>query len=98
MAYIIAVNANIVADSGGTCVCSNGPNSADPYCKITNTSSPLFNLDYQLCKSEIKKDLITATAATSAMGTFFMGLLANLYVFFFIYLNFFFFFFTQPKI
>ncbi|CAP60849.1 uncharacterized protein PODANS_1_21180 [Podospora anserina S mat+] len=78
MAYIIAVNANIVADSGGTCVCSNGPNSADPYCKITNTSSPLFNLDYQLCKSEIKKDLITATAATSAMGTFFMGLLANL--------------------
>ncbi|KAK4177554.1 permease family-domain-containing protein [Triangularia setosa] len=78
MAYIIAVNANIVADSGGTCVCSNDPLGDDPFCKTSNTTSPLFNLDYQLCKTEIKKDLITATAATSAMGTFFMGLFANL--------------------
>ena len=38
------------------------------------------NTEYALCKSEIKKDLVTATAAISALGTFFMGLLANLCV------------------
>lgn len=38
------------------------------------------NTEYALCKAEIKKDLVTATAAISALGTFFMGLLANLCV------------------
>ncbi|KAK3996257.1 permease family-domain-containing protein [Cladorrhinum sp. PSN332] len=66
MAYIIAVNANIVSDSGGTCVCN------DPVDKCVADEV------FLLCKAEIKKDLITATAATSALGTFFMGLCANL--------------------
>ncbi|KAK4133491.1 hypothetical protein BT67DRAFT_52201 [Trichocladium antarcticum] len=70
MAYIIAVNASIVADSGGTCVCPNSQSGPDPWC---NT-----NEDYLLCKAEIKKDLITATAAISALGTFAMGLFSNL--------------------
>ena len=35
---------------------------------------------YLLCKAEIKKDLVTSTAAISAFGSFFMGLCANLYV------------------
>ncbi|KAL2269343.1 hypothetical protein VTJ83DRAFT_1527 [Remersonia thermophila] len=65
MAYIIAVNASIVADSGGTCEC-NGPDLC------------ANDTEYLLCKSEIKRDLVTATAAISALGTFFMGLLANL--------------------
>lgn len=68
MAYIIAVNASIVSDSGGTCVCNGG--DADPIC--------MNNEEYTLCQAEIKRDLITATAAISALATFFMGLLANM--------------------
>ncbi|KAF3000038.1 hypothetical protein E8E14_006815 [Neopestalotiopsis sp. 37M] len=68
MAYIIAVNASIVADSGGTCVCNGG--EADPVCAV--------DTDYALCTAEIKRDLVTATAAISALASFCMGLFANL--------------------
>ncbi|KAL7784573.1 hypothetical protein V8C37DRAFT_395703 [Trichoderma ceciliae] len=68
MAYIIAVNSSIVSDSGGTCVCNGG--AADPIC---NT-----NEEYALCVQAIKRDAVTATAAISALASFFMGLLANL--------------------
>ena len=70
MAYILAVNASIVADSGGTCVC-RGP-ADDPIC--------LKDTDYLLCQAEIKRDLVTATAAISALTSFCMGLFANLCV------------------
>ena len=70
MAYIIAVNASVVSDTGGTCVCNGGP--ADPIC---NT-----NQEYQPCKAEIRRDIVTATAAISALTSFAIGLLANLYV------------------
>ncbi|KIM64416.1 hypothetical protein SCLCIDRAFT_1213255 [Scleroderma citrinum Foug A] len=65
MAYIISVNASIVSDSGGTCVC-NGPNN----CATDNT--------YLACVQEIKQDLITSTAAVSALASVLMGALANL--------------------
>ncbi|KAM7188521.1 Adenine/guanine permease AZG1 [Naviculisporaceae sp. PSN 640] len=65
MAYIIAVNASIVADSGGTCVC-NGPDLC------------VKDEAYLICTQEIKRDLITATAAISAFASFFMGLFSNL--------------------
>lgn len=68
MAYIIAVNASIVADSGGTCECS-AP-EGDPIC-LTDT-------DYLLCVAEVKRDIVTATAAISALATFCMGLFANI--------------------
>ncbi|KAH8195407.1 hypothetical protein TruAng_010439 [Truncatella angustata] len=68
MAYIIAVNASIVADSGGTCVCNGG--DSDPFCAV--------NTEYDLCKAEIKRDAVTATAAISALASFCMGLFANL--------------------
>jgi AGZA family xanthine/uracil permease-like MFS transporter len=68
MAYILAVNASIVADSGGTCVCES--TAADPICTE--------NVDYLLCKNEVKRDLVTATAAISALATFFLGALANM--------------------
>ncbi|TPX12552.1 uncharacterized protein E0L32_000729 [Thyridium curvatum] len=68
MAYIIAVNASIVADTGGTCVCNGGP--ADPICNKNN--------DYALCQAEVKRDIVTATAAIAALTTFCMGLFANL--------------------
>lgn len=68
MAYIIAVNASIVADTGGTCICNGG--AVDPVCDS--------NDEYLLCVNDVKRDLITATAAISALSSFFMGLLANL--------------------
>src|SRR5687767_9667269 len=68
MAYIIAVNASIVSDTGGTCVCNGGED--DPIC---NT-----NEEYLLCVQEIRRDVVTGTAAISALATFCMGLFANM--------------------
>jgi AGZA family xanthine/uracil permease-like MFS transporter len=68
MAYIIAVNASIVSDSGGPCVCHG--TAADPTCDN--------NDGYMLCISGVKRDLVTATAAIAALSTFCMGLFANL--------------------
>ncbi|KAL4065545.1 permease family-domain-containing protein [Scleroderma yunnanense] len=65
MAYIISVNASIVSDSGGTCVC-NGPNN----CASDTT--------YLACVQEVKQDLITSTAAISALASVLMGAFANL--------------------
>ncbi|EXJ86943.1 MFS transporter, AGZA family, xanthine/uracil permease [Capronia epimyces CBS 606.96] len=67
MAYIISVNATIVSQSGGTCVCP--PDSPD-LCD----SDP----DYMICVAEIQRDLVTATAAISALTTFCMGFFANM--------------------
>ncbi|KAF7795904.1 hypothetical protein EIP86_007071 [Pleurotus ostreatoroseus] len=65
MAYIISVNASILSDTGGTCVCTT-----DDLC--------VNDADYLLCVQEVKRDLITTTAAISALASFLMGLLANL--------------------
>jgi AGZA family xanthine/uracil permease-like MFS transporter len=68
MAYIISVNSNITSETGGTCVCP--PEGLADNC---NT-----NAEYLLCVQEIKRDLVTATAAIAALSTFCMGLFANL--------------------
>lgn len=68
MAYIISVNATITADTGGTCICP--PEGQADLCN-SNTA-------YLLCVQEVKRDLVTATAAIAALGSFLMGLLANL--------------------
>ncbi|KAF8623282.1 hypothetical protein AX17_007488 [Amanita inopinata Kibby_2008] len=65
MAYIISVNAAILSDSGGTCVC-------------TQSDLCVNNPDYLSCITEVRQDLITTTAAISALSSFLMGLLANL--------------------
>ncbi|GJJ77166.1 adenine/guanine/hypoxanthine permease [Entomortierella parvispora] len=70
MAYIISVNAMIVTDSGGTCVCNNGGNTSDIDC---NTDP-----DYADCLAVLKLDMITATAAIACFSTLLMGLFANL--------------------
>ncbi|KAJ3726859.1 permease family-domain-containing protein [Lentinula raphanica] len=67
MAYIISVNASIVSDSGGTCVCTN---TTDPSC-TTDT-------DYLACVNDVRNDLIISTASMAALSSFLMGLLANL--------------------
>ncbi|KAI0776915.1 permease family-domain-containing protein [Trametes elegans] len=65
MAYIISVNASIIKDSGGTCICpTNDGCNSDP--------------TYLSCVAEVRRDLITSTAAIAALSSFFMGLLANL--------------------
>jgi AGZA family xanthine/uracil permease-like MFS transporter len=56
-----------LTDSGGTCVCNN---AADPVC----ATDP----DYALCQLEINRDFVTATAAIAALGSFIMGVTANL--------------------
>lgn len=68
MAYIISVNAAIIADSGGPCVCDS--TADDPICEA--------NDDYLMCKTEVRRDIVTATAAISALTSFFLGLAANM--------------------
>jgi len=68
MAYIISVNSTIVSETGGTCVYP--PESMSDLCS-TNT-------EYLQCVQEIRRDLVTATAAISALTTFAMGILANM--------------------
>lgn len=75
MAYIISVNASIVAESGGTCVCEPQTEVDDPFC--FNPDNPSFT-PYALCKQEIRQDLVTATAAIAALTSFCMGLFANM--------------------
>lgn len=63
----ISVNASIIADSGGPCVC-NDP--VDPAC--------MSNVEYDLCLNEVRQELIISTAAISALASFLMGFFANL--------------------
>ncbi|KAH9939648.1 xanthine/uracil permease [Epithele typhae] len=65
MAYIISVNASIIQDSGGTCECPTGDGCfTDP--------------TYAACVGEVRRDLITTTAAISCLSSVLMGLFANL--------------------
>lgn len=93
MAYILAVNASILTDSGGPCsvsdctaVCSNA--AIDPsLCTGSGLSlvqpgpeckfEPV-NPGYTACLAIVRKDLIVATAASALIGCFIMGLFANL--------------------
>ncbi|KAF3047611.1 hypothetical protein E8E12_010832 [Didymella heteroderae] len=67
MAYIIAVNASVLTDSGATCVCND---ANDPTC--------LKDAAYNLCLVEVNRDFVTATAAIAAFGSFLMGISSNL--------------------
>lgn len=58
-----------MADCGGTCIC---PAESTDGCRED------VPLSYVLCKEEIKRDLVTATAAISALTSFCMGLFANM--------------------
>ncbi|CAG8508534.1 5547_t:CDS:1 [Funneliformis mosseae] len=67
MAYIISVNATIIADSGGPCKCTSDSNK---FC--------IGDESYEKCLETIKHDLITATALISCIGTAIMGIFSNL--------------------
>lgn len=93
MAYILAVNASILADSGGTCSVSDCiPLCSDPSFPVSNCSGPTHhvitpddsckfdpvNPGYVACLNRIRKDLIVATVASSLIGCLIMGIFANL--------------------
>ncbi|KAL3334417.1 hypothetical protein AABB24_030920 [Solanum stoloniferum] len=94
MAYILAVNASILSDSGGTCSVSDCiPLCSDPTVSTTNcTNNPTLHLinpdvsckfepvnpGYAACLEKTRKDLIVATVASSLIGCVIMGVLANL--------------------
>lgn len=94
MAYILAVNASILSDSGGTCsvsdclpICSDPAVSAADCLRTPNLrllqpdASCKFtpvNAGYAACLEKIRKDLIVATVASSLIGCVIMGLFANL--------------------
>ncbi|KAF2463177.1 uncharacterized protein BDR25DRAFT_337990 [Lindgomyces ingoldianus] len=69
MAYIIAVNASILADTGGNCVC-NDTTGKDPICAV--------NEEYSSCVRDMNRSLITATAAISGFSSFLFGFLTNM--------------------
>ncbi|KAH8109093.1 permease family-domain-containing protein [Phellopilus nigrolimitatus] len=67
MAYIISVNATIISDSGGPCVCP-----------ATSTDACASDSDYLVCVNDVRRDIITATAASASLASCLMGLLANI--------------------
>ncbi|KAG4126949.1 hypothetical protein ERO13_D10G187400v2 [Gossypium hirsutum] len=93
MAYILAVNASILSDSGGPCGVSDClPLCSDPSVPLSNcTGSTLriiqpdssckfdpVNPGYSSCLETVRKDLIVATVASSLIGCLIMGTFANL--------------------
>ncbi|CAG8522164.1 12014_t:CDS:2 [Ambispora gerdemannii] len=71
MAYILSVNATIIADSGGPCECKM-------HTEPDNSAYPCIDDEYAKCIMILKKDLITATAAISCICTAIFGLFSNL--------------------
>lgn len=59
------MNASIISASGGPCVCET-----NDQCLTDDT--------YLSCVSDVQRDLITSTAAISALSSVLMGALANL--------------------
>ncbi|WOL01885.1 hypothetical protein Cni_G10604 [Canna indica] len=72
MAYILAVNASILSDSGATCSVDDCVNPS-PTCRF-----PPVDPGYSACLDRVRRDLIVATAASSIIGSFIMGAFANL--------------------
>ncbi|XP_038883092.1 adenine/guanine permease AZG1-like [Benincasa hispida] len=93
MAYILAVNASILTDSGGTCTVSDcTPLCSDSTIPLATCTGPIHhvvkpdnsckfrpvNPGYAACLETTRKDLIIATVASSLIGSFVMGVFANL--------------------
>lgn len=93
MAYILAVNASILTDSGGTCSVSDCvPLCSDANIPLSSCTGPThriiqpdnsckfppINKGYYDCLEKTRKDLIVATVVSSLIGCFIMGIFANL--------------------
>ena len=66
MAYILAVNPRILADSGGPCV----PDAPE--------EGGIFGAKYEECLEELTRQYVTATAIGSTFACLLMGFLGNL--------------------
>ncbi|KAM7208815.1 Ubiquitin carboxyl-terminal hydrolase, family 1 domain containing protein [Naviculisporaceae sp. PSN 640] len=69
MAYIIAVNASILADTGFGCECKK---------PLDSRGNCQNDAEWKTCYNEVKLDLITATAALSGMSSILFGFVTNL--------------------
>ncbi|KAL8247851.1 hypothetical protein R6Q59_009067 [Mikania micrantha] len=92
MAYILAVNASILSDSGATCsvsdcipLCSDpsfNSNCSGPNLRLiqpdVTCKFPPVNPGYTACLERVRKDLIVATIVSSIIGCIIMGTFANL--------------------
>ncbi|KAL6779278.1 hypothetical protein ACKKBG_A11660 [Auxenochlorella protothecoides x Auxenochlorella symbiontica] len=78
VAYILAVNPNILQTTGGTCSPAENCNQANSELMgaacLSNVTDPLA----VECLANLQRNLITATAASSLISTFVIGALANL--------------------
>jgi AGZA family xanthine/uracil permease-like MFS transporter len=63
MAYILAVNPRILADSGGPCI---------------PDEDGIFGPAYETCLEAIRREYVTSTAIASMFGCILMGVMANL--------------------
>lgn len=72
LAYIIGLNAAIVAESGGTCVCVPAPGALGANLQCKN------DIAYLSCKREFQRDIAAATSVVTGIGSVLMGVLANL--------------------
>ncbi|KAK9811846.1 hypothetical protein WJX72_011125 [[Myrmecia] bisecta] len=74
LAYILAVNASIISDTGGPCNSNDctGPEKGEFDCRFHN------NPGYEACVVQVKRSLVTATAAGSLVACVLMGLGANM--------------------
>ncbi|KAJ1396252.1 Xanthine/uracil/vitamin C permease [Sesbania bispinosa] len=72
MAYIITVNATILAASGGTCSAADCSAPAGPDCVVKP------NAGYESCLAKTKSDLVVATSVSAMVASVAMGVLANL--------------------
>ncbi|EHK15190.1 uncharacterized protein TRIVIDRAFT_175575 [Trichoderma virens Gv29-8] len=71
MAYIIAVNASILSQTGGTCACSlTDKFQCDTIPDYVDCKEGMFDL--------VRRDLITATAALAGISSLCFGLFTNL--------------------
>lgn len=93
MAYILAVNASILTDSGSMCTFADCTSlCSDPTIPLTSCTGPSLwakppdesckfppvNLGYAHCLERTRKDMIMATTASSIIGCLIMGLFADL--------------------
>lgn len=63
MAYILAVNPRIMADSGGPCTAPGGN---------------VWDDGYLQCLTDVKREFITSTAIASMVGCVLMGVMSNM--------------------
>ncbi|KAK3350686.1 permease family-domain-containing protein [Neurospora tetraspora] len=67
MLYVLAANPAVIAMSGYECSCQ-GEDVGNPSCAQ----------DYQTCIEELRRDMVTVTAAVSAMSCILFGLMTNM--------------------